>query len=155
MDQADQSAGGREDGAGERIPPSLLDRRASERFTVLDHRGWLGWWGDRDFEIVDVTLLDLSRGGALFEMDTAPTAHQTAQLGLETLREDSCLTVKVVWIRRGRRKKYRVHAAFTQTCPDELYAAALHGPESRRGGVVPGPPVHSLDSRPDQTLRHA
>ena len=36
--------------------------------------------------------------------------------------------VKVVRIRGGCRKKYRVHVAFTQAWPDEFYAAALNGP---------------------------
>ena len=134
MDHADRGAGGGEDGAAGRMHPSAPDRRAHKRKTVLDYRGWLGWWDDRGFEVVEVNLLDLSRGGALFEMETSPTEHQSALLGLETLREDSCLKVNVVRIVQGRRKKYRVHVAFTQPCLDEFYATALDGPEFKWAG---------------------
>jgi hypothetical protein len=129
MVQTDGAAGGRDGAAGGRSHPPSLDRRASERFTVLDHRGWLGQWSGKSFEVVEVRLLDLSRDGALFEMEKSPHEHQTALLGLETLREDWCLEVKVVRIRQGRRRRYRVHVAFTQACPDEFFATALNGPE--------------------------
>jgi hypothetical protein len=136
MVQTDRGAAGREDGTGVWSHPPALDRRASERFTVLDHRGWLGQWSGRSFEIVEVHLVDLSRGGVLFEVDEAPDEHQTSLLGLDTLREDWCLEVKVVRIRRGRRKRYRVHGAFTQACSDEFFAAALNGPVPVPGGAA-------------------
>jgi hypothetical protein len=132
MVQTDRGATGREAGAGELPHPPSPDRRASERYTVLDHRGWLGQWGKQGFEVVEVRLLDLSRGGALLEMEKAPIEHQSAVLGLETLRETWCLEVKIVQTRWGRRNRYRVHVAFTETCPDEFFAAALNGPGTAR-----------------------
>ena len=66
-----------------------------------------------------------------------PSTRQP-QLGLETLREDSCVTVKVVSIRRGRRKKYRVHVALTQACPEALYAACAPRLGVRGGPTWPG-----------------
>src|SRR5262249_29164259 len=66
-------------------------RRSSCRYTVLDHRGWLGQWSDRDFTVMEVCLLDISRGGVAFEMNVLPAENQTALLGLQTLREAWCL----------------------------------------------------------------
>ena len=100
-------------------------------------------------------LRDLSRGGALFEMEKSPTEHQTALLGLETLRETSCVEVKVVRINRARRTKYRVHVAFTEACPDEFYAAALYGPESRGWTLSGDSRCVSESLGPDEMLCHA
>jgi hypothetical protein len=130
MVQSDHGTAGRATGTGELSHPASPDRRASVRYTVLDHRAWLGQWGHQGFEVVAVRLLDLSRGGALLEMEKAPVEHQSSLLGLETLRESWCLEVKVVQTRWGRRESYRVHVAFTQSCPDEFFAAALNGPEA-------------------------
>jgi hypothetical protein len=132
MVQTDRAAGGRDGAVGNWSCLPGVDRRASRRFTVFDHRGWLGRWSGGSFEVAEVRLLDLSRGGALFEMEESPNEHQTSLLGLETLREDWCLEVKVVRIHQGRRRRYRVHVAFTQACPDEFFATALNGPEPAR-----------------------
>jgi hypothetical protein len=103
------------------------DRRASPRFTALDHRGWLGQWSDQGFEVFEVRVLDLSQGGAAIEMDEPPPEDRRALLGLVTLREACCLEVAVVRIRRGRRSRYRVHLAFAEPCNQEFSAAVLQG----------------------------
>jgi hypothetical protein len=56
-------------------------------------------------------------------------------LGLKALREDWCREVRVVQIRWGRRKRYRVHGAFTDACSDEFFAAVLNGPEPATAGA--------------------
>ena len=43
--------------------------------------------------------------------------------------------VRVTW---GRRKRYRVHVAFTEPCDEEFYSAALHPPGSRGAGEPGG-----------------
>jgi hypothetical protein len=128
MDQANQGGAGRDPRGGRQIDARPSDRRATPRCTVLDYRGWLGRWGERGFEVSDALLLDLGRGGALFETEEPLAEGETALLGLDQLREAGCLEVTVVHITRGRRKKHRVHAAFTTPCNEDFYATALNGP---------------------------
>jgi hypothetical protein len=102
------------------------DRRASPRFTALDHRGWLGQWSDQGFAVFEVRVLDIGKGGAAIEMDERPIGDRPVLLGLETLREACCLEAAVVRIRRGRRSRYRVHLAFAEPCNEEFFAAVIH-----------------------------
>ena len=74
MCQADQAAAGQDSGSGPPRDAEPPNRRRSARYTVLDHRGWLGQWTDQGFDVFDVDLLDISRRGALFEIETRPTA---------------------------------------------------------------------------------
>ena len=68
---------------------------------------------------------------------------QTAMLGLEELRESWCLEVSVVRITPGRRKRYRVRAAFTEPCHDPLDSAAGAAvPRADRVDVAPRHGVH-------------
>jgi hypothetical protein len=136
MNQTDRTSPGRPSAGASRGVGSFIDRRRHLRHSVLDHRGWLGRWDDGDFEVVDVHLLDLGRGGVAFETDVRPSQDEASLLGLHALRESWCLEVRVVGIAWGRRRRYRVHAAFTGLCPDEFYAAAISGSVT---GAVAGP----------------
>ena len=112
-----------------RVEPRTAERRTAECHTVLDHQGWLVRCTAEGFEVADVRLLDISRNGAMFEIEEWMTEGETVVLGLEALGLSWCLGINVVRVAPGRRKKFRVHVAFTEPCPEEFYEAALQGPQ--------------------------
>jgi hypothetical protein len=130
----------RTEGGSERDPEpgpkaavASRERRSYPRYTVLDHRGWLSWWDGRGLELDDIRLLDVSRGGAAFEVEGPLPEGQAVLVGLERLREASCVEATVVRVTWGQRARYRVHVAFIESCPDEFFESAIdHALDRRR-----------------------
>ena len=126
MHQASEGGSEREPGPGPKAAAASQDRRSYPRYTVLDHRGWLTWWDERGLEVDDIRLLDISRGGAAFEVKGLLPEGQAVLLGLQQLREASCVEATVVRVTGGQRLRYRVHVAFTESCPDEFFESAIY-----------------------------
>ncbi len=105
-----------------------MDRRAWPRFTALDPRGWIGWWAEGDFHEAEARLLDVGEFGASVEVDRLPPRDCPLFFSLGGPVTAESVEAEVVATQPGRLKKVLVRMAFSTRCPDQLFAAIVHGP---------------------------
>lgn len=52
------------------------ERRESRRYTPAETHAWIGWWHGSRFLVTHAELINLSKGGALVEVDDRPPSSQ-------------------------------------------------------------------------------
>lgn len=111
----------------EYVRPNPVDRRSAPRHSAVEHRIWLGWWIDRDFQTVAASLLDISRRGA------AISSPAGVPVGTEVwfcivggqLSAGARAVVVASEAIAGEEARVRGCLRFVAGCPEDLFSIAL------------------------------
>jgi hypothetical protein len=106
------------------------DARNSSRYHAVRSAVFLGWWEEPEFRSTPARLLDLSHGGAQVLVGLEPPDGATLWLCLAGTPPGEWVEVKAVDREVLRKGERRLHLKFPESCPYELFEAAVLGIEA-------------------------
>ena len=103
--------------------PAPLDRRVSPRWVAVKNRSTLDLQGKEGHRRVEVTLVNISRDGALIVADEMPPLHGSLWFRMESPAKTDWIGAEPVRHEGSRRMGLR----FIRPCPDDFLLAAMVG----------------------------
>ena len=102
---------------------STFERRAHRRLPALSNRSSLEWWDGRATRMIATTVLNISEGGVLVELDQHAPIANPVWLRLDAPARTNWIAGRVVHRDGGKVAGIR----FDDRCPRDFYEAALQG----------------------------
>jgi hypothetical protein len=106
------------------------ENRGSVRYQAMRGAVYLGWWDEPDFRTCAARLQNLSHGGALVDVALAPPEGSSLWLCAGGTPPGQWVEGEVVAREAPGPAAYRLHLRFPETCPYELFEAAVLGIET-------------------------
>jgi hypothetical protein len=103
--------------------PALLDRRVSPRWVAVKNRSTLELQGEDGHRRVEVTLVNISRDGALIVADETFPHRGPLWLRMESPAKTDWIGVEPV----RREGSQQMGLRFVRPCPDDFLLAAMLG----------------------------
>jgi len=108
------------------------ERRDSPRYQPAETQVFVGWWKGAQFLITQAALINLSRGGALVELDCRPPTSQPVWVCLGTPYPIHHVQARALEVSAEAEGCQRVRLLFHTPCPFGFFRAA-----GRRDGPAP------------------
>lgn len=123
----------------------LPDRRGAPRYAANGLcQAWLGWFEGGEQRNTPAEIVNLSMTGALVKVVAAPPAQQPVWLRLEQPQPSDWFEATIVEVRKRCWRKAFVRLALKNSCPYDVFTAALKGFREPAGRItMPGDPRYS------------
>lgn len=124
------------------LPRGIPDRRGAPRYaTEGTCRAWLGWFEAGEQRNTTAEIVNLSMTGALIKVVAAPAPDQPVWLRLEEPQNSDWFEANIIEVHKRRWRKTFVRLAFKNSCPYDVFTAALKGFRTPAGRItLPGDP---------------
>ena len=101
-----------------------LERRLAPRYTPATTRAWLGWWNRGSFRVVNAEIINLSKGGALMQLEARPPSSQPVWLCLGTPYPIDFVQARVLGAEGKTDEPSFARLEFHTPCPPSFFLAA-------------------------------
>lgn len=125
----------------------FVDSRCSSRYEAVRTFVYLGWWEEPEFVTVAAVLRNLSHGGALIHIGVSPPEERGLWLCLAGAPPSEWVEVSSVGIRTLNEGLYELRLRFPESCPYEIFNAAVLGLDSGEMDAVAAPVLGSTEPK--------